>query len=83
MKNKGKKGSWSVELKATDGRQCCWIFEKCTLSHVRDLVRSYVSHCPYDCKWTIRGGADVAMLIEGETKTEVVKEKIHKGWNID
>lgn len=46
---------WAVMLTATDGRVCRWEFWNCTLVHVRDLIDEYVSSCPYDCEWTIKG----------------------------
>lgn len=75
---KAKKGTWHVELEATDGRECYWRFENCTLSHVRNIVKGYVESCVYDCKWTIQGITYTAVLITGESiafKT-FIKEKI-------
>lgn len=56
---------WAVMLTATDGRVCRWEFKKCTLTHVKDIVRGYVESCPYDCDWTIRGGG---MKIQGRSR---------------
>lgn len=44
---------WYVYLTATDGREVYLTFKYCTLTHVKDIVRTYVSNCPYDCRWEI------------------------------
>lgn len=67
-KLKNMKGNvWAVMLTATDGRECRWEFRKCTLTHVKDLIRSYVESCPYDCDWAIRGGG---MKIQGKSRQD-------------
>lgn len=33
---------WAVMLTATDGRVCRWEFQKCTLTHVKDIIKGYV-----------------------------------------
>lgn len=58
---------WSVLLTATDGRACHWRFWRCTLTHVKDLIKGYVESCPYDCDWTIRGGG---MTIRGQSRQD-------------
>lgn len=58
---------WAVMLTATDSRVCRWEFWKCTLTHVKDLIRGYVESCPYDCDWTIRGGG---MTIRGKSRND-------------
>ena len=61
------KGVWAVMLTATDGRMCRWEFWKCTLGHVKFVIKGYVECCPYDCEWTIRGGG---MTIRGRSRQE-------------
>lgn len=56
---------WAVMLTRTDGRVCRWEFWKCTLAHVKDIVKGYVESCPYDCDWTIRGNG---MKIQGRSR---------------
>lgn len=58
-----RKDTWFVKLTATDGRICRWQFDRCTLAHVKELIRDYVWGCPYDCRWIICGGG---MKIIGE-----------------
>mgnify|MGYP001037639686 FL=1 len=58
---------WAVMLTATDGRVCRWEFQKCTLTHVKDIIKGYVESCPYDCDWTIRGGG---MKIQGKSRQD-------------
>lgn len=50
-----KNGAIAVMLTATDGRVCRWMFGRCTLAHVKELIKGYVEACHYDCEWTIKG----------------------------